>query len=120
MATLIDHLPEVSGDEARYLERLLENYNEQQISRFSNIYRSRRKDPQHILIACLFGFLSIAGIHRILLNQTAMGLLYLFTGGLCLIGTIVDLVNYKEMTFDYNRDIARDVKSYVDKQTDNS
>jgi hypothetical protein len=28
--------------------------------------------------------------------------LYLFTGGLCLIGTIVDLVNYKRLATDYN------------------
>jgi hypothetical protein len=38
-----------------------------------------------------------------------MGLLYLFTGGLCLIGTIVDLVNYQSLAFDYNRKIADEV-----------
>jgi hypothetical protein len=38
-----------------------------------------------------------------------MGLLYLFTAGLCVIGTIIDLVKYKELTFEYNSKIAQQV-----------
>jgi TM2 domain-containing membrane protein YozV len=51
----------------------------------------------------------IAGIQRFLVNQIGMGLLYLFTAGLCFVGTIVDLVNYQKLTFDYNRQIADEV-----------
>jgi hypothetical protein len=32
--------------------------------------------------------------------------LYLFTGGLCLIGTIVDLVNHKSIAQEYNQKVA--------------
>ena len=32
-----------------------------------------------------------------------MGILYFFTYGLCMIGTIIDLVNYKSITFEYNQ-----------------
>jgi len=32
-----------------------------------------------------------------------MGLLYLFTAGLCFIGTIIDLINYQDLAFEYNR-----------------
>jgi hypothetical protein len=35
-----------------------------------------------------------------------LGLLYLFTAGLCLIGTIVDLVKHEEIAFEYNRTVA--------------
>lgn len=42
-----------------------------------------------------------------------MGLLYLFTGGLCLIGTIIDLVNYKRLAFEYNSTIAQQAAAMV-------
>jgi hypothetical protein len=42
-----------------------------------------------------------------------MGLLYLFTGGLCLIGTIVDLVNHKSLSFEFNQKVARQVAGMV-------
>lgn len=76
---------------------------------FANIYRARRKDPQLILITALLGFVIIAGVQRFIIGQIGMGLLYLFTGGLCLIGTIVDLVNYQRLAFEYNQKIASEV-----------
>jgi hypothetical protein len=35
-----------------------------------------------------------------------MGILYLFTGGLCAIGTIVDLINNRSLALDYNKQAA--------------
>jgi len=35
-----------------------------------------------------------------------MGILYLFTGGLCLIGTIVDVINHKQLAFEFNQQMA--------------
>jgi hypothetical protein len=32
-----------------------------------------------------------------------MGIIYLLTGGLCLIGTIVDIINYKDISGEFNR-----------------
>lgn len=113
MANVIDHLPEIEGDESLYVGKLLSDLSEEQASKFASVYRSRRKDPQTILLTCILGFFLIAGIHRLLLNQIGMGILYIFTGGLCLIGTIVDLVNYKDLTFQYNRQIAKEIHSYV-------
>lgn len=113
MANIIDHLPEVEGDEMLYLSKMLENLSDKDAGKFANVYRARRKDPQLILITCLIGFLGFAGIHRLLINQLGMGILYLFTGGLCVIGTVVDLVNYKDLAFQYNRQIAKEVMSYI-------
>lgn len=113
MAKLYDYLPEIDGEEAIYVQRIIDGMNDDQASKFANVYRSRRKDPQTVLITCILGFFLIAGIHRLILNQIGMGILYILTGGLCLIGTIVDLINYKDLTFEYNRDIAQEVRSLV-------
>ena len=32
-----------------------------------------------------------------------MGILYLFTAGLCFIGSIVDIVNHKQLAFEHNQ-----------------
>lgn len=113
MAKLYDYLPEIDGEEAVYVQRIIDGMTKEQASKFAHVYRSRRKDPQTILITCILGFFLIAGIHRLILNQIGMGILYILTGGLCLIGTVVDLINYKDLTFEYNRDIAQEVRSLV-------
>lgn len=113
MSSAMDFVPEAEGDEALYLNKLFNDMAEDQIKKFSNVYRTRRKDPQTIMILCLLGFLSLAGVHRMVLNQIGMGILYFLTGGLCLIGTIVDLVNHKDLTFQYNRGVAQEIKSML-------
>jgi TM2 domain-containing membrane protein YozV len=44
-----------------------------------------------------------------MLGQIGMGLLYLFTAGLCFIGTIIDLVNYQRLAFEFNQQVANEV-----------
>jgi len=109
MNTLLKYLPEIEGDEMFYLNDLLKNYTEEQIRDFSFMYRSRRRDPKIILLTALVGFLGFAGIQRFLTDQIGMGILYFFTAGLCFIGTIVDLVNYRSLAFNYNRKVAYEV-----------
>ncbi len=113
MAKVIDHIPAAEGDEALYLQKMISGMSDEEAAKFSNVYNARRKDPQMILITCLLGFLGIAGVHRFILNQIGMGILYFFTAGLCLIGIIVDLINYKDLTFQYNRQVAQDIKSML-------
>lgn len=113
MSNIIKYIPEAEGDEALYLSKLLESMSPERRQEFSTIYRARRKDPQLILISCLLGLIGIAGIHRFLLNQVGMGILYIFTSGLCFIGTIVDLINYKDLAFRYNRKVAREIKALI-------
>ena len=40
----------------------------------------------------LLGFVGLAGMHRFYLGRPLTGLLWLFTGGLCGLGTLMDLV----------------------------
>ncbi len=103
-------LPEVESEEAIFLDSILKDYTDEQMQNFILIYRGRRKDPQIILLTALIGFLGFSGIHRFLTNQIGMGILYLLTGGLCMIGTIVDLVNHKNLAFEYNQKVAREIK----------
>jgi TM2 domain-containing membrane protein YozV len=109
MARIIDVLPEITGDEMLYIQNLIKDLDDEKARSFASVYRTRRKDPQLILITALIGFVLISGVHRFILNQVGMGILYLFTGGLCLIGTIVDVVNYQKLAFEYNQKAANEV-----------
>ena len=42
-------------------------------------------------LLCVIGFFGFAGLHRFYLGKWVTGLIWLFTGGLLVIGTIVDL-----------------------------
>ncbi|MHB8905514.1 MAG: TM2 domain-containing protein [Melioribacteraceae bacterium] len=113
MASVYEILPEVMGEEQFYLSGIIKNMDDKQAQQFANIYRPRRKDPQTILLVTLVGFLGIAGIQRFLTDQIGLGILYFFTGGLCLIGTIIDLVNYKKIAFEYNQKEANQIMMMV-------
>src|SRR5687767_2739389 len=113
MARVIDVLPELTGEEMVYVQNLIKNMDDEKARQFANVYRTRRKDPMLILVTCLLGLIVVAGVHRMILGQIGMGLLYLFTAGLCLIGTIVDLVNYQKLAFEANQKIASEVAVQV-------
>lgn len=115
MANALIHLPEIQGMELNHVQLLIKDYSDKQAMHFASVYRARRKDPQLILLTCLVGFFGIAGIHRFLTNQVGMGILYLFTFGLCFIGTIVDAVNHQTLAFEFNRQVASEVALLADR-----
>ena len=98
--------PGVTAEEMFLLNQATADLNENQMRNFQMFYASKRKNPNDILIFTLLGFGLVAGVQRFVLGQIGMGLLYFFTGGLCAIGTIVDLVNHKSLANDYNRDMV--------------
>jgi len=108
MANVLRHLPELEGMELGYIQGLMKNMDEDQASLFAQVYRARRKDSQMILILTLLGFFGFAGLHRFILGQVGLGILYILTLGLCFIGTIVDLVNYKSLAYEYNIKVAHE------------
>jgi TM2 domain-containing membrane protein YozV len=113
MASIFNLLPELMGDEQVYVSGLVKEMSDEKAQQFANIYRVRRKDPQTILLLTLVGFLGIAGIQRFIVDQIGLGILYLLTGGICLIGTIIDLVNYKSIAFEYNQKQAYQVAQLI-------
>ncbi len=102
-------IPDLELEELSFLKNITRNLDESQLRQFIFIYSSRRKSPQTILICTLLGLIIVAGVQRFVTNNIGLGLLYLFTGGLCLIGTIVDLVNYKQIANTYNQKQAIEV-----------
>lgn len=96
-------LPGIGPEEMQALSQCTQGMNEEQKTRFYNVYISKRKNPQDTMLFTLLGFVGFAGIQRLMLGQVAMGIIYFITCGFCFIGTVVDLVNYQSMTFEYNR-----------------
>ena len=117
MANVMQLLPELDGEEMMYVQNLLKDYSDQQASQFAMMYRSRRRDPQTILLVTVVGFLGFAGIQRFMTDQIGMGILYFFTAGLCFIGTIIDLINYKKIAFDYNQMQAQQLATMAKSST---
>jgi TM2 domain-containing membrane protein YozV len=113
MANVLRHLPELEGMELGYIQGLMKNMDEDQASLFAQVYRARRKDAQMILILTLLGFFGFAGLHRFILGQIGLGILYILTLGLCFIGTIVDLVNYKSLAYEYNIKVAHETMNLL-------
>jgi TM2 domain-containing membrane protein YozV len=106
-------LPQLDYDEAMMLEQMTQSLSDEAMQNFAGIYAARRKDAQMILLLALLGFVGLAGVHRFVIGQIGMGLLYLLTAGLCFIGTIVDLINHKQLAIEYNQKTAREVLMIV-------
>lgn len=111
MKKIFELLPELEGDESQYISLLIEDMEMDKAKAFVSVYRARRRDPILLLALALIGLFGIAGVHRFFVGHIGMGVLYFFTAGLCFIGTIVDMINYKNFAFEYNRKIAQEVKA---------
>ena len=105
----LEIMPEIDDEELLHVSGLLRNMSEDQAKQFAMVYKKRRKDPGVTLLLAAVGFLGFNGIHRLFLNQIGMGVLYLLTFGLCLIGTIVDMFNHQSLTLEHNKKRADDV-----------
>ncbi|PKK83373.1 MAG: hypothetical protein CVT49_08655 [candidate division Zixibacteria bacterium HGW-Zixibacteria-1] len=109
MADVFQLLPEIQGDELIYIQSLLRDTDDDTTQRFATIYRVRRKDPQTVLLLTILGFLGIAGIQRFFVEQMGLGLIYLLTAGICGIGTIIDVITFRRIAFEYNQKQAYEV-----------
>src|SRR5690606_32591836 len=99
-------LPGMEEEEFQFLQQLMVPMDDYRQQQFLAIYRSRRKDPQVLLLATLLGFVGIAGVQRFMINQIVMGILYFFTCGLFFIGTLVDLIRFRKLSWKFNREMA--------------
>ncbi len=96
-------LPGISPEELGYIQQALAQLSENQQKYFYMSYSTKRKSPQDMLIFCIIGAFLVWGFQRFMIGQIGMGILYLFTGGLCMIGSIVDIVNHKTLALEYNQ-----------------
>ncbi len=96
-------LPGITPQEYSYLQSATNGLNEQQLRNFLMVYSGRRKNPSDMLMFAIIGGLFLPGLQRFIVGQIGMGILYLLTWGLCLIGSIIDIVNHKTLAFEYNQ-----------------
>ena len=101
--TLMSQLYDTTPEELIQIDMVTKNFSNEQLQQFIMIYRTKRTDEQTILLTCLLGVVCFAGLHRFIMGQIGMGILYFFTGGLCLIGTIVDAINHKKLSLEFNQ-----------------
>ena len=52
-----------------------------------------RKSKLVALILCIIGFFGFGGLHRMYVGKVGSGVLHFLTYGICLIGTIIDLIS---------------------------
>ena len=110
---LINLIPAIEGEELIYLQMLTKELTEEQLTNFIALYNGKRRKADQVLLGCVLGFVLVGGVQRFMVGQNGMGLLYLFTGGLCFIGTIMDTVNHKRLTFEYNQQMARESMAMI-------
>ena len=113
MPNVLQLMPSLEGDEMAFVQELIKDMDDSKAMQFATAYMARRKDPNNILIFAIIGFLGFAGIQRFVLGQIGMGILYFFTLGLCYIGTILDVVNHKKLSFEYNSKQAQQVAGMI-------
>ena len=113
MFKLFPELASLDMQEMNIISSIIKDLDETSQKNFAMLYRHQRKDPQTMLIMSIVGLLAVPGLQRFMLNQIGMGILYLFTGGLCFIGSIIDLVKSKEMTLEYNTKVAMDILTMI-------
>jgi TM2 domain-containing membrane protein YozV len=106
-------LPGITPEELIILHQTTTGLSDAQKQVFYNLYLSKRKSPQDILIFALLGLVGIAGIHRIIIGEITMGVLYFFTAGFFFIGTIMDLINHKTIANEYNQKMAYESVSII-------
>jgi TM2 domain-containing membrane protein YozV len=62
------------------------------------------------LLLAILGLFFLPGLQRFYLRQVGMGILYIFTGGLCAIGQIVDIIqllSLSQQEFDMRYNVMR-------------
>ena len=110
---ILKYLYDTTPEELITINSRTKDFSDDELTQFCMIYRSKRKDPQLILILCLLGLVGVAGVQRFIIGNIGMGILYFFTAGLCFIGTIVDAVNHKELALEYNAKMITETLSML-------
>lgn len=110
---ILKYLYDTTPEELITINSRTKDFSDDELSQFCMIYRSKRKDPQLILILCLLGLVGIAGVQRFVIGHIGMGILYFFTAGLCFVGTIIDAINHKELALEYNAKMITETLSML-------
>jgi TM2 domain-containing membrane protein YozV len=107
MPHIVTHyLPELDEPERSFIERLTAGMSHENIQQFAAAYRQVRKDPQTLRLMAIVGIVAVPGLQRFWVGHIGIGFLFLVTWGLLLLGTITDIINYRELAFGFNQQVA--------------
>ena len=106
---IAQYLPELDESERSFIEHLTTGMSHESIQQFAAAYRQARKDPQTLRLMAIIGIVAIPGLHRFWVGQVGVGFLYLFTGGLLWVGTIIDIFKFRVLAFSFNQRVARQI-----------
>jgi len=113
MPQAMTYLPSIEGQELMFVQAIFDQLTEEEARQFALSYQQRRRDPGLILILTIVAMIFLPGLHRFFLDKVGSGVVHLFTCGWCWIGTIMDLVNHKNLTFEYNAKIASEISAML-------
>lgn len=100
-------------EESFSVKQIIDSLDEGQQEQFANVYLGKRRDTTLIMICILAGFVGFNGLHRLITDRIGLGLVYFFTCGFLLIGTIIDLFRYKIIARTYNTKMAVETASWM-------
>lgn len=69
MNRIINFFPDLELEEASFIDGIIQDYSDEEVKNFAMLYRSRRKDPQMILILALVGIFGVAEYTALLLTK---------------------------------------------------
>ena len=119
MANIMNLIPELTGEELTSVGELVKDMSDDQAGTFASAYRAQAayrataERPEHRSVVNDPWFIVVAGVQRFYVGQIGMGLLFLFTGGFCLIGTIIDVIDHKKLATQYNLGVASELAMLV-------
>jgi len=113
MPQAMTYLPSIEGQELMFIQAIFDQMTEEQARSFAMSYQQRRRDPGMILILTIVSLVLVPGLHRFFLDKFGSGIVHLFTCGWCWIGTIIDLTNHKNLTFEYNAKVASEIAAML-------
>ena len=88
-------------------QKMIEDLTDQQIMLFTSQYESVKKDRGTVLILSVL--LGTLGIDRFMIGDIGMGMLKLFTFGLCGILWLIDIFTIRGKVDDLNRKNANEI-----------
>ncbi len=63
----------------------------------TQLERPQRRDVGLAYLLWLAGFFGVAGVHRFYMGRWISGLIWLCTGGLCMVGQLIDAIVMPKM-----------------------
>ena len=113
MPQAMTYLPSIEGQELMFVQAIFDQLTEPEAQQFALAYSQRRRDNSMILIMIIVAMGFLPCLLRFFLYNVVWVIVHLLTCGWCWIGTVMDLVNHKKLTFEYNAKVASEIATML-------